>query len=45
MSFEWDSDNRSFVTRARCPYPDCGKPTEPVHEDGVLGFCEACERT
>lgn len=45
MSFEWDSDNRSFVTRARCPYPDCGQRTEPVHEDRVLGFCAHCQRT
>ena len=45
MSFEWDSDNRSFVTRTRCPYPDCGETAEPAHEDGVLGFCLHCLRT
>jgi hypothetical protein len=42
--FEWDPHNRRFVTSTRCPYPDCGQPVEPAHDERVLCWCRHCER-
>ncbi len=42
--FEWDASNRRFVTRPRCPYPDCGEPVEPSHDERVFCWCRHCER-
>lgn len=44
MKFVWDSDNRRFVTKTHCPWPECGAHVQPMHEDGLLGWCEACDR-
>ncbi len=41
---EWDPNNRRFVTRPRCPYPDCGQLVEPTHEERVFCWCRHCER-
>jgi len=42
--FEWDPHNRRFVTRPCCPYPDCGQPVEPAHDERVFCWCKHCER-
>lgn len=42
--FDWDPHNRRFVTRPVCPYPDCGRPVEPTHDERVLCWCRHCER-
>ncbi len=42
--FEWDPHNRRFVTRPCCPYPDCGAPVEPAHDERVFCWCSSCER-
>jgi hypothetical protein len=41
---DWDPNNRRFVTRPRCPHPDCGQPVEPAHAERVLCWCRHCER-
>jgi hypothetical protein len=42
--FEWDANNRRFDTRPTCPYPDCGEPVEPAHQERVFCWCRHCER-
>ena len=42
--FDWDPHNRRFATRPCCPYPDCGEPVEPAHDERVFCWCRHCER-